>query len=67
MQESRLLCPHCKNDTFLRKTKSEALVHIFDHGDVILDDVIRTLYEENTYICENCKKDVTDDELVRAI
>ena len=34
---------------------------------VILDDVIRTLYEENTYVCENCKRDVTDEELVRAI
>jgi len=59
----QLCCPFCGHDVFIRKERSEALLHIWDAGDHTYDDVIQFLEEETVYFCAKCGKEVTDEEL----
>jgi len=61
MKETKLLCPNCGNDTFNRTAK--AGVKVFDSGDCIRDEIN---WEECSYSCDNCDKDVTEEELVKS-
>ena len=59
--EKKLLCPYCRNDTFIRK--AEAKLRIFDNGETMRDEVITEDYED--LFCDECGKSVEENELVR--
>ena len=66
MKETKMLCPYCKNDVFLRSsTEEDCRVHIFNDGEGMRDEDIDMQVTEYTYKCAKCKKNVTEEELVK--
>jgi len=58
-KERKLRCPFCGGDRFIRT--EVAFCDIVDDGESITDEEISGV--EYTFVCKNCKKDVTEEEL----
>lgn len=63
-KETKLLCPFCKHDHFLRSEK-DTLICIIDDGETLRDEYVSTDADEFIYKCAKCKKEVTEEELAR--
>jgi transposase-like protein len=61
--KTKLLCPFCGHDVFVRKTND--LVRLFDTGDVIVDEYFDASFDFYEYECRQCGKDITEEELTK--
>lgn len=62
MKEQKRLCPFCKNNQFIRIAKD--LVEITDDGQTMKDEPVYDC-DNYEYTCSECKKNVTEEELVK--
>ncbi len=58
-----LLSPCCKSNRFNKI--SDERIKIIDDGEILSDECIDGFAEEVTYMCSDCGKEISEDELVR--
>lgn len=62
MVKHKLVCPNCRNDRF--QQRHTEIVHILDDGDCMENRFIEDT-GDYLYCCENCGKDIEEEELVK--
>ena len=63
MKETKLKCPNCGHDRFLRK--SDDIVEMIDNGEAVRDELLCDRHNGCEYYCQKCGNDVTDEEMAR--
>lgn len=60
-KDRNLKCPKCHSDKFIKRT--EIVIGIVDELEHLRDEELGE--ETHTYICERCKIDIANEELVK--